>query len=57
MSISNYLQHRYVIKVDIRLLQENTVETIVLLSNRNLREKEHLKVEIDMDEFRKVKGE
>ena len=57
MSISNYLQHRYVIKVDIRLLQENTVETIVLLSNRNLREKEHLKVEIDMDEYRKVKGE
>ena len=31
------------------------VETIVLLSNRNLREKEHLKVEIDMDEYRKVK--
>ena len=31
------------------------VETIVLLSNRNLREKEHLKVEIDMEEYRKVK--
>ena len=31
------------------------VETIVLLSNRNLREKEHLKIEIDMEEYRKVK--
>ena len=31
------------------------VETIVLLSNRNLREKEHLKVEIDMEDYRKVK--
>ena len=32
------------------------VETIVLLSNRNLREKEHLKVEIDMEEYREVKN-
>ena len=31
------------------------VETIVLLSNRNLREKEHLKVKIDMEDYRKVK--
>ena len=26
------------------------VETVVLLSRRNLREKEHLKIEIDMEE-------
>ena len=31
------------------------VETVVLLSNRNLREKEHIKVDIDMEEYRKVK--
>ena len=34
---------------------QNDVETVVLLSNRNLREKEHIKVEIDMEEYRKVK--
>ena len=34
---------------------ETHIETVVLLSNRNLREKEHLKVEIDMEEYRKVK--
>ena len=31
------------------------VETVILLSNRNLREKEHIKVDIDMEEYRKVK--
>ena len=31
------------------------VETVVLLSRRNLWEKEHIKVEIDMEEFNKLK--
>ena len=32
------------------------VETIVLLSRRNLWEKEHIKVEIDMEEYREVRN-
>ena len=35
---------------------DSHAETIVLLSNRNLREKEHLKVEIDMEEYREFKN-
>ena len=42
---------------DIKIDVSSQVETIVLLSNRILREKEHLKFEIDMEEYRKVKGE
>ena len=41
--------------ISICFIFSGNVETIVLLSNRNLREKEHLKVEIDMEDYRKVK--
>ncbi len=34
----------------------NDVETVVLLSNRNSSEKNHIKVNVDMEEYRRIKA-
>lgn len=38
----------------IRLLKQNTVETVVLLTHRNVKADSYVDVSLDMDEYRKM---
>ena len=40
---------------DINLIATRHVETVVLLNNLNSREKNHVSVDVDMDEYRRIK--